>query len=157
MANPNVLRVNSVEEQTAYRKAVSEIIRRVLNERTDRTLQDIAEEIDVSLGTVSNAFNRKADLNPIYLKRLGERYGAHMLDPFMELVGGRAVSREVGGIADILPLILQCGHKVASARAPDSPAGVVETLSEKLGYVADLRHLRRDLDLLIAGIERDAA
>jgi hypothetical protein len=61
----NVLHVNAVEETAAYRSAVAEILRRVQSGE-GLTLLEISERIDVSLGTISNAANKKADLSPTY-------------------------------------------------------------------------------------------
>lgn len=150
----NVLRVNAVEETACYREAVAEIMRNVQGDHRV-TLQDIAETIDVSLGTISNAANKKADLNPIYLKRLGEVFGPHTLDPYARLIRGRVVPLETEGDEDILPLLLSTGQTIAFARSPGSPGGKHETLVERLGYLPSLRKLRRDIDALISSIEKD--
>lgn len=152
-----VLRVNAVEETASYREAVAEILRNVQNDHRV-TLQEISETIDVSLGTVSNAANKKTDLNAIYLKRLGDAYGPHTLDPYARLIGGRVVPMEREGEGDILPMLLSAGCLIATARTDSSPGGKAEVLQEKLGYLPDLRRLRRQADALIASIEaeRDA-
>lgn len=152
MHGSNVLRVNAVEETACYREAVAEILRDVQSIHRV-TLLDISETIDVSLGTVSNAANKKSDLNPIYLNRLGKAYGPCTLDPYVRLIGGRVVPVECDGCDDILPLLLSVGQVIAAARAPSSPGGTVETLREQLGYVAQLRAVRREADALIGKIE----
>lgn len=156
MAEPNVLRVNTVEERTDYRNAVSEIIRRIINERS-KTLIDIAEAVGVSLGTVSNAFNKKADLCPTYLNRLGKVFGPHVLDPYVKLSGGRVIPLEVSTERDILPLIARVNLKIVEARDPASPGGARELPREKAQYVPDLRELRKELDVLICQIEGELA
>lgn len=152
----NVLRVNAVEETAAYRDAVAEILRNVQNDHAV-TLLEISGQIDVSLGTVSNAANKKTDLNPIYLKRIGEVYGPHHLDPYARLMGGRVVPLDHDGHGDILPTLMLTGHHIAASRSPQSPGGVTETLRERLGYLPELRRLRREADALICQIEKDAA
>jgi hypothetical protein len=152
MSQRSVLRVNSVEETAAYREAVAEILRNILNDH-GTVLVDIAEAIDVSLGTISNAFNKKSDLSPTYLARLGQRYGPHTLDPFARLIGGRVVPVEAAGTDDVLPFIAMANYRVAQARSPMSPGGMVETLGEQLAMLPDLRALRRELDALIGRIE----
>ena len=158
MASRNVLRVNGVEEQADYREAVAQILRDI---QTDHkvTLREVAETIDVSLGTISNAANKQADLNPIYLKRLGKVFGAHHLDPYVALAGGRVVARQHESEGDVLPFLTMASHRVASARCPTSPAGAVETLREQLEYLPDLRRTYRELGALICRIEerKDAA
>jgi hypothetical protein len=158
MLQRNVLRVNAVEEQAAYRDAVAEILRNVQADYST-TLLEISETIDVSLGTVSNAANKKSDLNSIYLSRIGTAYGPHYLDPFARMMGGRLVSVHPDGNADVLPFLTMATHRVAQARSPTSPAGPVETLQEQLEYLPDLRHLQRELEAQIHRVEqrRDAA
>lgn len=152
MTGPNVLRVNAVEEQSDYRSAVAEILRNIQSDHRV-TLQEIAETIDVSLGTVSNAANKKAELNAIYLKRLGHAYGVHHLDPYARLAGGRCLPVAADGEADVLPVLNMAAYRVSSARTASSPGGTVETLKEQLDYLPDLRRLRRDVEALICRIE----
>jgi len=148
----NVLRVNTVEEQTAYRNAVAEILRVVQADHTT-TLLEISERIGVSLGTISNAANKKCDLNALYLKRIGEAYGPHHLSPYAALAGGRVVARDPESTTDILPTLTMATHHIAMARAPHSEGGVAETLREQLGYLPELRRLYRELGALICQIE----
>lgn len=155
MASPNVLRVNVAEEQTAYRDAVAEIMRRVQADH-GVTLLEISERIDVSLGTVSNAANKKNDLNPIYLQRIGKAFGAHCLDPYARMAGGRIVPLASASDRDILPFIQRVGLKVAKARDPHGPGGEREIHTERLGYLPALRDLKRELIALIEAIEGEA-
>ena len=154
----NVLRVNAVEEREQYRAAVAEILTDVQSDFRV-TLLEISEKIDVSLGTISNAANKKADLSATFLQRIGRVFGPQMLDPYYRLSGGRAIARAEDGDGDVLPLLMQAGAQIAIARSPSSPGGVAETLREKLGYLPDLRRLRREIDAAIAKIEgeREAA
>lgn len=148
----NVLRVNSVEEQARYRDAVAEILRRVQHDHSV-TLLEISERIDVSLGTIGNAANKKCDLNPIYLNRLGKVFGASALDPYAALAGGRMVPIAADPADDVLPILTITSHLIAQARSPSSPGGTIETLREQLGYLPELRRARREMDALIAAIE----
>lgn len=151
----NVLRVNAVEEQTAYRSAIARIL---LNIQHDYgcTLQDIAEAIDVSLGTISNAANKKCDLSPIYQQRLGKVFGAAILDPLARLYGGRSVPSDAAEF-DALPALSASVHKIALARSPDSPGGVAETHCELLQMLPDLRAAQSAIAAMIAKAERIAA
>lgn len=157
----NVLRVNGAEETTAYRNAVAEIIARILAEQSrpdaSYTLVEIAERIDVSLGTVSNAFNKRADLSPTYLNRLGKAYGAHILDPYVKLAGGRVVPLHPVDRRDVLPFIARAALKVAEARDPESPGGEREVHTERFGYLPALLDLQRELAALICEIEAEKA
>jgi hypothetical protein len=152
MTAPNVLRVNEAEEQTAYRKAVAQIIEDILRfESAD--IVDIAESIDVSLGTISNAKNKKTDLSPTFLTRLGRRYGAGYLNPYFALVGAQAAPLDNTLTSDILPLLMAVGHKMASARDKEGPGGVIEVPQERLGYLPDLKRLNQRAGCLIQEIE----
>lgn len=154
MTSNNVLRVNAVEERTAYEDAVHEILCRVISEN-GATLVQIAEKIDVSLGTISNAFNKKAALNPLYLNRLGIAYGPHILDPFAKLCGARFVPLEVQVERDVLPFLQRASLRIAEARDPASPGGTREILKEKLDYLADLRAVVKEAGALICQIEAE--
>lgn len=151
----NVLRLNAVEEQTAYRSAVARIL---LNIQQDYgvTLQEIAEAIDVSVGTIANAANKRNDLSPIYQQRLGKVFGAAILDPLARLYGGRSVASDASEI-DALPPLSASIHKIAIARSPDSPGGVVETHCELLAMLPDLRKAQSAIAAMIAKAERIAA
>ena len=153
----NVLRVNASEEREDYRSAVAEILRNIQADN-DLTLLEISERIDVSLGTVSNAANKRGDLNPVFLSRLAKAWGATYLNPFARLSGG-IVSPLEGQGADILPTLLATGTAIAEARSPSSPGGISETLREQLGYLPYLRRLQREIGEQICAIEqrRDAA
>jgi transcriptional regulator with XRE-family HTH domain len=156
MSDLNVLRVNAVEERTDYRDAVAEILRRIQFDH-EVTLLEISERIDVSLGTISNAANKKTDLCATYLKRLGEGYGPNTLDPYIALIGGRVVPLEVSAERDILPFLTRAALKVAEARDRNSPGGLRETLGERANYLPDLRAVRKEADALIHQIEGELA
>ncbi len=154
----NVLRVNEAEEETAYREAVAEIVRNIVAD-FGVTLVEIAEKIGVSLGTISNAFNKKGKLSPLFLNRLGVVYGVHHLDPYARLAGGRMVPIDPNGGEDILPGLHLVGMHISQARTASSPGGTVETLREQLGYLPYLRRHLREVEALIHAIEarKDAA
>ena len=122
MASSNVLRVNCAEEQTAYREAVAEILRRVQCNH-GITLLEIAERIDVSLGTISNAANKKTDLCATYLSRIGARFGPGTLDPYNALRGVREIPLDAGDEVDALPSTTAAIHKLAVAKSATSPGG----------------------------------
>ena len=124
MHRSNVLRVNASEEQERYREAVAEILRNVQADHKT-TLLEISEKIGVSLGTMSNAANRKADLNAIYLGRLGDAYGPHTLDPYLRLIGGRAVPISPEGGDDVLPVMTLAAAIWLFRRTEQSPASLV--------------------------------
>lgn len=156
MASNNVLRVNNVEERTAFREAVAEMLRRIQAEHKV-TLLEIAERIDVSLGTISNAANKQNNLCGTYIARLAQAYGPHTLDPFAAMAGGRVVPIEVSVNRDVLPFVARVNLKIASARDPQGPGGSREIHTEKADYLPDLRALRKELDVLICQIEQELA
>lgn len=151
----NVLFVNSVEEQTAYRDAVARVLLNVQRD-FEVTLQDIAERIDVSLGTVSNAANKRNDLSPLYVQRLGKVFGPSMLDPIARISGGRIVPLSTADI-DALPSLSASVHRLAVAQSPDSPGGYALTHSELLAMLPDLRCAVEAINSLIVRAERIAA
>lgn len=156
MPNRNVLRVNAVEEQTAYRKAVADILLNVQKEH-DVTLLEISECIDVSLGTVSNAANRKTDLSPTFLTRIGECFGPNALDPYLALFGARAVPIDAKAKRDILPVMTRAQLRIVEARDPASPGGPRETIQERAAFLPELVRLQSDLEAEICDIRRELA
>lgn len=152
----SVLRVNSVEETANCRRAVSTVIGNILRDN-GLTLVDLAETIDVSLGTISNAFNRKSDLSATYQHRLALAFGPEVLNPVAALTGGQIVPMAGGKSADILPLVSRVALHIAEARSPESEGGIVETHREQLGNLPYLRNLYRELGALIAATEELAA
>ena len=155
MNAPTVLRVNSVEEQAGYRNAVASIIT-TIQHCAKKTLIEVAEEIDVSLGTISNAANKKSDLCATYLMRLGQVYGAAYLNPYLALFGAQAQPLEANRQADILPFIARVNLKIAEARDPQGPGGQTEVPQEKHGYLPDLKAVQREIGHLIHEIETAA-
>lgn len=151
----NVLRVNAVEEQSRYRAAVSTVLVNIQHEY-GVTLHEIAEAIDVSLGTISNAANKKCDLSSIYRDRLAFVFGGHVLNPIAAMHGSQIVPLH-GRDGDILPLVTRTAMHIAEARCPNSDGGTVETHREKLKYLPDLKRLQADLAALVVEIEGIAA
>jgi predicted XRE-type DNA-binding protein len=151
----NVLRVNAIEEQTRYRSAIARILVNIQHEY-GITLAEIAEAVDVSLGTISNAANKKCDLTSIYRDRLAMVFGGHVLNPLAAIHGCQIIPLH-GRDDDILPLITRAAMKIADARSPKSDKGAIETHREKLGYLPDLKALQSDLGTLIVEIEEIAA
>lgn len=147
----NVLRVNSIEETTRYRNAVAQTLLDIQREH-GVTLHDIAETIDVSLGTISNASNKKADLSPTYLSRLAQAYGPTVLDPFVSLAGGRVVPLRPQQI-DALPSLTASVHSIALARSPDSKGGDRITHCELLAMLPDLKSAQAAITNLILQAE----
>ena len=146
------LRVNPIEETTAYRQAVRDIITNIEREFGETHI-DIAESIGVCVGTISNASNKTVNLNPLYLNRLGQVYGAEFLNPFMELSDGVAQSRASGDI-DPLPAVSLAVFKLCEIRSPSSEGGATETPSEQSRVLADLESARDDLTAKIVSIKR---
>jgi hypothetical protein len=156
-SNPlNVLRVNSVEEQTRYRNAVAQILIDIQREHSrpgaPMTLHEIAETIDVSLGTISNAANKKNDLSVTYLARLGECFGPEMLNPYAALSGGRMVPLQPSNV-DALPSLTASVHSIALARSPDSDGGERLTHRELLKMMPDLKAAQAAITNLILQAE----
>jgi hypothetical protein len=151
----SVLRVNSVEETADYRRAVSSVLAHIMRDHTI-ALVDIAESIDVSLGTISNAFNRKSDLSPTYCQRLAKAFGPEVLNPIAALSGGRVVPLDATD-QDALPSLSASIHRLAVAQSPDSPGGSSIIHSELLSMMPELRAAVSALNALIVRGERIAA
>jgi len=152
MTDCSVLHGVSISEQEDYRKAVAQVIDDI-HRASGKTLLEIADSIDVSFGTISNARNRKSDLTAIYLKRLGTRYGAAFLNPYFALMGAQAAPIKRKPERDILPIVTKVAHKIALARDPEGPGGSVEVPQERRGYLHDLKELQHTTGCLIAEVE----
>lgn len=114
---PNVLRVNKAEEQVSLLDANHEIIRRIVAEH-GVTLIQIAEAIDCTVQTISNALNKRSVLSQAHLMRLGHVYGPEALNPVARLSGGRMVAIEIGEAADVLPAVTEVIHELVRAGSP---------------------------------------
>jgi hypothetical protein len=152
----SVLHVNTIEETAAYRRAVATIIRDIQRD-TEKDLVQIAESIDVSLGTISNAVNEKSDLNAIYLSRLGKRFGGAYLNPYLRMADVQASPLDGSMEADILPLLTALTHKVAMARDPAGPGGSAEVPQERAAYLGDLKTVNKATGKLAKQIEEALA
>jgi len=149
------MRVNAAEEQEDYRRAVSRIINDLMREH-DLTLLDLADRLDISVGTISNAFNRKADLTSVYLHRIGKVFGPQWLNPVIKLFGGRVVPLSAND-EDPLPRILAAALKIGEARDPGSDGGEDETHRELVAMLPTLIKASRALSGMIARAEAFAA
>lgn len=151
MSSNNVLRVNPVEERDDYRKAVSRVL---LDIQRDHgvTLHEIAEHTGIDIGTISNAANKKTNLSPTYLKRLGQRYGGEYLDHYHALYRTRGIPLEADSVNDLLPFLLRAGTIIAEARDTQSQGGAKETYREKLEYLPALERLQTELGKAICDI-----
>lgn len=148
---PKELRVG-LTGSANYRTAVARIIEDIKRDH-GCDLIDIAEAIDASIGTISNAFNAKADLSGVYLLRLGQAFGAGYLNPCLNITNAQAAPLDGSLTADILPLVMAVGHKIALARDPSGPGGAMEVPQEKSGYLPDLKKLNNRTGCLIKEIE----
>lgn len=151
----NVLRPNAAAETEDYRTAISRIILDIQRD-TGETILEIADRIDISTGTLSNALNKRNDLSAVYLRRLGVAYGSHYLNPFAALYGAKHMPLEALD-EDALPPLSASVHRLAVAQSPDSPGGPKIVHSELLDMLPDLRAAQRALSHLIARAERIAA
>ena len=151
----NGLRNRSRLTQSSYRTAISETVKAVQGDESDR---DVADEWGVSSGTVCNARNKKGDLNAVSLLKLGERFGPQALDSVLSLIGARAVDREAVAIdvsaipcdvARVLPLMIELfrdGECCADDVRKLDKAGAIDCLSS----IADM--LRNKRNAMRAGV-----
>lgn len=153
MNAPTVLHTEA--DASGYRSAVTTIIRDI--ERTGATLLDIAESIDASRDTVSDAKYGKTTLNAVHLARLGQVYGAGFLNPYFALFGAQAAPMEKKQSVDVLPIFTRISMKIAEARDPQGLGGASEVPQERSAYLSDLKEAVREGGCLIAEIERQLA
>jgi hypothetical protein len=153
MNAPTVLRAEC--DASGYRSAVATIIENI-EQATGATLLDIAENIDASRDTVSDAKYGKTTLNPVHLVRLGQVYGAGFLNPYFALFGAQAAPMERKASVDVLPLIAKASLKIAEARDPNGPGGATEVPQERRAYLPDLKKMQREVGCLISEIEMAA-
>jgi hypothetical protein len=137
--------------ENAYRSAVATIIRDI-QRHYDKSLIDIAEDCQVSLGTISNAVNEKTGLSATYLLKLGAVYGPAFLNPCFALMGAQAAPLEPA-TKDVLPLLTMAAHTLACARDPESPGGTAEVPQERSAMLKPFKALHRELGGQIAHIE----
>jgi hypothetical protein len=151
-----VLRGEALAGSENYRRAIAQIIGDIQRDHKCR-LVDIAEAIDASIGTISNAFNKEADLSGVFLLRLGQAYGAGYLNPYLNITQAQAAPLDGSLASDILPLMMAAAHKISMARDPNGPGGVVEVPQEKMGYLPDLKRVNNHTACLINEIEEQLA
>jgi hypothetical protein len=153
MNAPTVFHVKA--DASGYRSAVATIIRDI--ERTGATLLDIAENIDASRDTVSDAKYGKTTLNAVHLARLGQKYGAGFLNPYFALFGAQAAPMERKQSTDVLPIITRLSMQIAEARDPAGLGGAAEVPQERSAYLPILKEAVREGGCLVAEIERQLA
>ena len=153
MNAPTVLRADTTV--CGYRTAVATIIRDI--ERSGVTLLDIAESIDASRDTVSDAKYGKTTLNAVHLARIGQKYGAGYLNPYFALFGAQAAPMERKASTDVLPIFTRISLKIAEARDPAGLGGATEVPQERSAYLPVLKEAVREGSCLVAEIERQLA
>lgn len=157
MNAPNVLRADALAGSASYRHAVARIIDDIRHDNPQLDLVDIAEAIDASVGTISNAANKRTDLSGVYLLRIGQKFGAGYLNPCLNMAQAQAAPLDGSLASDILPMFMAVAHKVACARDPEGPGGVVEVPQEKAAYLPDLKRAVNNGATLIKEIEEALA
>jgi hypothetical protein len=119
----NVFRLEVAPSTNSYRAAVSEILSNIQGKRTD---QELADLLGCSRGTISNGRYGLADMSPVTLARIGEKFGVASINPYLRLMGGRGVPLDPSEVSfDDLAIV--AGEFVVihmEARHPDSPCGV---------------------------------
>lgn len=154
MTAPNVLRDES--DTREYRSAVAKIISDI-ESATGDTLTDIAENIGVTRETVSNAKNGKVTLTAIYLERLGRKYGAAFLNPWLARMDAQAAPIQRKRLRDILPMLTGLSFQFAKDRDPDGPGGSTEVPQERRARLPLMKQVQHELGCQIAATEREFA
>lgn len=151
----NVLRPCLRTETEQYRNAVARVILSIQTETHD-TLADIAENIGVSAGTISNAANKRSDLSPVFLRRMRAVYGLHHLGQVARFFDALFNPLEAED-ADALPSLSASVHRLAVAQSPGSEGGSAITHRELLAMRVDLEAAQRAINALLARAEAIAA
>ena len=137
MTAANVIHVNGAQEQRALLDASHEVVRVIITEH-GLTLIDLAERVDCTVQTISNAFNKKHVLSQAIQQRIGRLFGVHALDPIARLYGARNVPIEADESIDALPSTSAAVHRLAVARSASSPGGERITHCELLAIEPEI-------------------
>lgn len=136
----------------AYRCAIETILRDVMRATSD-SLPIIADKIDCCHGTLLNAFNKRSDLSPVFLLRVGAVYGPGFLNPVLGIIQAEIAPVKPKPTKDVLPIVTRVAHKIAMARDPEGMGGATEVPQERAGYLPDLKELHREAGNLVTEIE----
>lgn len=149
MASRNVFpEFGSAAETNEYRRAVAKIIVCIQKE-TGLSDHQLADEIDVSSRTISNARNCETDLSPVYLTRLGKRFGGHYLNPYYALTGGHYSPND----PEVDPAVITAAAELLAwygrSTHPKSPGGCNITHVELLDGEAPAELMRRHATAIV--------
>lgn len=154
MSAHNVLRFNGSAETAEYRSAVAKIILDIQGNTTCKTHVAIAEAIDVSLGTIANAANERSDLSATYLRRIGQVFGGHFLNPYFALVGGHFSPNEPTVDPEVLEAAAALIAWYGRSTNPKSPGGSKITHCELLEGEAPAELMRRHSSSIVEAARR---
>lgn len=84
----NVLSNPGPITQSSYRAVVASIVNAIKAETGDSD-QDMADKLGCSAATVNNASNKRGDLSPVTMLRIGQVYGLNRLQPIAAMIGGK--------------------------------------------------------------------
>lgn len=148
---PQVLRRNTPMTENLYRSLVSNAIRRVQlhNDFTDQALADV---LFCSPETVANARNQNGKLSAPTLLNL-MTVDPLAIEGLLHHYGRRSVPIEAKCDTDALISTSGAVHKLAMAKAPDSPGGKAITDRECLDIEADIDAALESLSALKARCE----
>jgi len=76
----------------SYRACVAAILNAIKAEFGESD-QDVADRLGCSSTTVNNACNKRGNLDPVTLLKIGKEYGLHRIDPVLGLIGGKMAAR----------------------------------------------------------------
>lgn len=152
MDSNKVLLPCGLPDTKSLRAAVSAIIRDIQREH-EETDQCTADRLGVSVGTIGNARNGKADLGALTIAKIGAIYGPAAIDPYNQLYGATAHLTNPAA-CDPLADLARGVATICDMRRAEGPGGPVETPKERLDALPTLKAARASLDAYIAGIER---
>jgi predicted transcriptional regulator len=91
--SPNVLPLFSPPRKMSYRAAVAKIVRELKAKHALSNVK-LADLLDCSDETISNAENEHTDLNAVTLLRVGYQFGEESIAPALDLMRRRQVEPE---------------------------------------------------------------
>ena len=119
-----VLAQNPAPDTKSYRAAIAAIIRDIQH-RARETDQQTADRLGVSVGTIRNARDEKADLSGLTLAKIGSLYGNEALAPFAALS-----ARECDVCENVIPSMAAAMSALALAKGPKERFDALPAIKE---------------------------
>ena len=93
MPDAHVLSDHPPLHHNSYRASVAAVLN-ALKAEFGESDQDVADRLGCSATTVNNACNKRGNLDPVTLLKIGKEYGVQRLDTVMGLIGGKLAGQD---------------------------------------------------------------